>query len=87
LCYGTSARTVQGGILALRIDDREARLDGVQFILPDAPVEDFLPALLGIEAPPISALHERDREGPVILPYVDNAFVVPRRLQAVRIAV
>src|SRR5262249_20091335 len=55
-------------VLALGVDVREGRLDRIQLVLPDAPVDDLLLAGGGVEAPARTVRHERDREREVVTP-------------------
>src|SRR5206468_10501597 len=54
-------------IVALGINDREAHLDGVQFIAADAAIENFLRPSCGVEMPTVLRFHERNRHRPLVL--------------------
>ena len=66
---GAGAGAVFFGIFVLRIDIGEAGLDGVQFVAPNAPVQDFKPACGGIEFPVRALTDERNREREVVGPH------------------
>src|SRR5665213_1757665 len=46
------------------------RIDGLQFILANSPVQNFLSAKIGIEIPFVTSLHKRNGHGPVLRPYI-----------------
>ena len=60
-------------VLLLRIDVDLAHLDGIELIAPDAPVENFLRARGGVEAPHVALLHDGNRHRPVFVADVQNA--------------
>ncbi len=53
---------VGGGVLHLRVDIGAHRLNRLQFVLADAPVDDLLKSGIGVERPlSIVTLHEWER--------------------------
>src|SRR5262249_14454373 len=49
------------GIFVLCVDEGETGLDGVEFVAPDTPQQNFVPALVGVEFP--TGLGEDQRNG------------------------
>ena len=53
-------------VLALRIHVRERRLNRRELVLADAPIQDLLDAVRGVEAPTAAFIDERERKRPVV---------------------
>ena len=59
-------------VLMLRLDESAADLNGGEFVSPDRPIEDLLPAGRRVEAPPSALPDDRDRERPVVVTDVEG---------------
>src|SRR5436189_5937677 len=62
-----------------------ANLDNVQFVCPDAPEEDFIPAGLCVEIPFPVALHDWNGKGPLFVSDIEDGEVWILRLNHGRI--
>src|SRR4029453_15252116 len=57
------AVAILGCVLTLRVDDRLQNLHCIEFFLADAAGQKLIFAGLGVEAPALAGLHDREREG------------------------
>src|SRR5437879_6116303 len=58
--------------LLLRVDVRATHRDRGELVAADAAIEEFLLARRGVEAPAVGLAHDRDGEGPVVRPDVED---------------
>src|ERR1017187_2239457 len=74
----SSARVrVRAGVLPLRGHVSPANTDGVEFVLPNVPVDDLLLARRGVEMPLPVHFHQRNRHREVVRANLKNDSVVP----------
>src|SRR5262249_56414356 len=59
-------------ILVLRVPVSEHSLHRSELVTTDAPRENFLPSGRRVETPLAVALHDRNRERPIVLPYYED---------------